>query len=408
MTSETVKARLLIISDTHGNDLGVGSKAKSKEPQDPVDGSPAPFDPRTAKADIVLHCGDLTQSCQSKELERTLNFLKVIDAPLKLIIPGNHDWDLEPGYWRTHDDFWRGGDDVGGVPEHAARLSEQQDNADTTRCWALLKAARRDGIYFLPHGVHTFTVRPRMRQSEGSEPAEAMTRTQSAVFRIFASPMTPEYGSWGFQYHPSDYEWRIPSGMDVVMTHGPAYGVVDRAWRGVHAGCGGLLAALEASRPRIHCCGHIHEAWGAQKISWAHPAKEEVKATQSEGIVGFSGEMVPILEDLVNEKESPIISELERKSGGEFALLKSLKSALANSTRTSTEVKIEDGCCVADITPDGDHHVERGSQTLFVNAAVMTVRYKPVQQPWLVDIDLSVATTPELKAAQQHMKRFQT
>jgi hypothetical protein len=47
----------------------------------------------------------------------------------------------------------------------------------------------------------------------------------------------------------------------------------------------------------------------------------------------------------------------------------------------------EAGCFAIDISPDGEHAVERGVQTLFVNAAVEL----PRRIPWLVNIDLPVA-----------------
>lgn len=32
-----------------------------------------------------------------------------------------------------------------------------------------------------------------------------------------------------------------------------------------------------------------------------------------------------------------------------------------------------------------------GEETLFVNAAIMDVNYKPVNAPWMVDLDLPIA-----------------
>ncbi|KAF2021829.1 hypothetical protein BU24DRAFT_488167 [Aaosphaeria arxii CBS 175.79] len=73
------KVRMIILSDTHGDDLKHVS---------------------LPSADVALHCGDLTNDSRPAELERTLAMLRAINVPLKLVIPGNHDFSLESGYWR--------------------------------------------------------------------------------------------------------------------------------------------------------------------------------------------------------------------------------------------------------------------------------------------------------------------
>ena len=58
----------------------------------------------------------------------------------------------------------------------------------------------------------------------------------------------------------------IPRDADVVMTHGPAFQLLDRIFAGSHVGDKTLRRELlERVQPRYHCCGHIHEAWGVEK-----------------------------------------------------------------------------------------------------------------------------------------------
>ena len=45
-----------------------------------------------------------------------------------------------------------------------------------------------------------------------------------------------------------------------------------------------------------------------------------------------------------------------------------------------------------DISKDGGEEVKYGEETLMVNASIMTLRYKPWNSPWLVDLDLERAT----------------
>jgi hypothetical protein len=44
-----------------------------------------------------------------------------------------------------------------------------------------------------------------------------------------------------------------------------------------------------------------------------------------------------------------------------------------------------------DISAGGDQ-LKSGRETLMVNASIMSVRYEPVQGPWLVDMDLESAS----------------
>lgn len=46
----------------------------------------------------------------------------------------------------------------------------------------------------------------------------------------------------------------IPSGIDFLITHSPAYGFLDR-----DTGDKNLYLAIAASRPKYHIFGHVHE-----------------------------------------------------------------------------------------------------------------------------------------------------
>ena len=55
-----------------------------------------------------------------------------------------------------------------------------------------------------------------------------------------------------------------------------------------------------------------------------------------------------------------------------------------------TEVKAakENHAVFVDVSENGGDALEPGKETLFVNAAIMDVSYRPVNAPWVVDIDL--------------------
>lgn len=84
---------------------------------------------------------------------------------------------------------------------------------------------------------------------------------------FWGSPYTPEFLNWAFMYRrgpdANQYWDQIPVGLDVLITHGPPFGILDQtAPGGEHLGCVELLKAVEAKKPRIHIFGHIHGGAG--------------------------------------------------------------------------------------------------------------------------------------------------
>lgn len=62
-------------------------------------------------------------------------------------------------------------------------------------------------------------------------------------------------------YCPDQSEklWKdIPKDIDVLVTHGPPYGILDFTIRKEYAGCKGLLKFVEIIKPQAHIFGHIH------------------------------------------------------------------------------------------------------------------------------------------------------
>jgi Icc-related predicted phosphoesterase len=50
----------------------------------------------------------------------------------------------------------------------------------------------------------------------------------------------------------------------VLVLHSPPKGHCDSNGNGDHFGSPALLEAIEAKRPRLSVCGHIHESWGCE------------------------------------------------------------------------------------------------------------------------------------------------
>jgi Icc-related predicted phosphoesterase len=90
--------------------------------------------------------------------------------------------------------------------------------------------------------------------------------------KIYGSPVTPWFHDWAFNRHrgePIKRHWDlIPEDTDILITHGPAHGILDYVPRpnGVmeHCGCADLLAKIYETKIKLHVFGHIHYASGVK------------------------------------------------------------------------------------------------------------------------------------------------
>lgn len=85
------------------------------------------------------------------------------------------------------------------------------------------------------------------------------------VFGLGAGvPTTP--WDWSFDLTDDEAEAMLvncPEGA-VLAVHSPPKGHCDRSGGGEALGSAAILAAIEAKRPRLALCGHIHESWGCE------------------------------------------------------------------------------------------------------------------------------------------------
>jgi Icc-related predicted phosphoesterase len=54
--------------------------------------------------------------------------------------------------------------------------------------------------------------------------------------------------------------------VDLLLSHAPPYGVLDKIHSGKHVGCKILFNAIKKHQPKYCICGHIHEAEGKKSI----------------------------------------------------------------------------------------------------------------------------------------------
>ncbi|KAG5944588.1 hypothetical protein E4U60_005856 [Claviceps pazoutovae] len=381
-----VKTRILVISDTHGavpffstfpfpmglTPKSMKSRGFSLETKSPFFRYPLP------EADILLHCGNLTLHSDPHEFSQTLAVLRQHSAPLKLFIAGNHDTILDKNFTSSS--------------SSAARQRGLLDfeERDRKRVHDLIEDARQSGVHYLTEGSYTFNL------------------TNGAVFKIYASPWTPRNGRWAFQYEGA-HQFKIPNSVDVVMTHGPPWGICDAITEegdgGVgsnsrlkeRAGCRYLMQAIARAKPQLHCFGHIHEAWGAVCTYWDDEAASSASGPrQGPGASLGQTDLLFDLKWLQTEAEvdGRLLFELSRQCGILLDLTDSwTKKDLTDSwarkdlTDSWTKKDLIDRSTKKDLT---ESRTEK--ETLFVNAAIMDTEHRPTQVPFVIDLEL-----PEFK-----------
>jgi hypothetical protein len=171
-----------------------------------------------------------------------------------------------------------------------------------------------------------------------------------------------------------------------MMTHGPPMGILDATTRGESVGCQHLLRAARRCKPVLHCFGHIHEAWGAQKVKWKAGEELDAKVVEQSGyqnLVHAARRLKPaLLQSFDSQRgEGTEIKELEVNIEEHVEKSEDIQASMDPNTN---ELRV-------DISKEGGTEIRRGQETLMVNASIMTVQYKPLNSPWLVDLDLERA-----------------
>jgi Icc-related predicted phosphoesterase len=166
--------------------------------------------PPIPPCDVLFHCGDMSNRGEFSIYADLNRWLTTVPATHVVIVPGNHDTTFE-------------------------------SDEDVSR--------------------HFFT-----------RPNTTILIDQGAVvagLKVWGSPVTKRFYDWAFNRDPGEdiqRHWdRIPPGLDVLVTHGPAMGHGSTV-AGEDVGCPQLLETVVRAKPRIHAYGHIHEGAGTYTV----------------------------------------------------------------------------------------------------------------------------------------------
>lgn len=197
----SIKMRILVISDTHGDDLI--------------------HKPITGTYDVAIHCGDLTEESKLDEFRASLNMMLSVQASLKLIVAGNRDFSLDTPILEN-----KLADNT--TAEDADLVKRTYGDFGEARALFESDAAKAAGIRFLDEGNYIFDL------------------ANGASLSVYASPYTASKAcTWGFQYRPSDdHQWDIKPNTDIAITHSPPHGVLNYTGSKTIAGSPSLFAAI--------------------------------------------------------------------------------------------------------------------------------------------------------------------
>ncbi len=159
---------------------------------------------------MLIHAGDISYKGKESEVEDFIKWFAKQDFKHKIFIAGNHDFYFEK--------------------EKAAKI----------------KMLLPDSITYL--------------KDEG---------TEVEGIKIWGSPYTPWFFNWAFNERRGellDRHWqKIPNDTDVLLTHGPPFGILDMVINEQNVGCKNLLQRVLEVKPKVHVYGHIHEDYGSVK-----------------------------------------------------------------------------------------------------------------------------------------------
>lgn len=90
--------------------------------------------------------------------------------------------------------------------------------------------------------------------------------------KIWGSAVTPWFYDWAWNVsRGTDIQkvWdKIPLDTDILITHGPPYGILDLTPQMVHAGCDNLTETIKKlPKLKAHLFGHIHQSYGQTEIN---------------------------------------------------------------------------------------------------------------------------------------------
>jgi Icc-related predicted phosphoesterase len=167
--------------------------------------------------DLLIHSGDATITGTTEEVRLFNRWFSGLPHKNKIFVAGNHDWMFER------------------EPQRARMMLDER-------------------IHYLADEV---------LEMDG--------------LKIYGSPWQPRFFDWAFNLNRGPElaeKWEIiPEDIDILITHGPPFGILDdvpREWGIENTGCEELRKRVDQiasnGKLKLHTFGHIHCGYGTREL----------------------------------------------------------------------------------------------------------------------------------------------
>lgn len=167
------------------------------------------YDLKIPKSDVLIHSGDMTMGGAVRAVASFINWFKDQPATHKVLIAGNHDFCFQ---------------------------GSERD--------LVVSIAKDSGVIYLEDQA-----------------------VEINGVKFWGSPWQPWHNDWAFNLQRGKQisrKWKlIPDDTNVLITHGPPMGILDRTKRDTLVGCEDLgIRIRQLKKLKAHIFGHIHESYG--------------------------------------------------------------------------------------------------------------------------------------------------
>ncbi|KAL1983287.1 hypothetical protein VTN96DRAFT_309 [Rasamsonia emersonii] len=227
--------------------------------------------PDVPDGDLLIHAGDLCNDGSVREIQATVDWLKRLPHPHKVVIAGNHDSYFDVRSRREEDRD----KSLATVSASTASISSIDDPDSHRIDWG-------ENIHYLQHSSVTLSF-------PGTSPGQ-----HGRTLNIYGAPQIPATVPFGpehaFTYSPHHDAWTgtIPMETDILVTHAPPKGHLDLG-PSFSIGCPYLLSEVWRVRPILHVFGHVHCGYGSEPVFWdeAQRAWERLCSRSRQTRLGF-------------------------------------------------------------------------------------------------------------------------
>lgn len=164
---------------------------------------------------------------------------------------------------------------AGDVLIHAGDITSHGREQETRDFFQWLGSRRFDTVICVAGNHDTFVeAEPKLAEQFASDNKVNLLNDSALEVggvSFWGSPITPRFHDWSFMRDPGapiEAHWnQIPETTDVLITHGPPFGILDQVERPdgqqEHTGCPSLLTRVQGLSLKLHIFGHIHECHGS-------------------------------------------------------------------------------------------------------------------------------------------------